>query len=130
MNTDYFDYMQQKFYLLSVKCRRLFSYESTDRSLEVAVEETFEKLQRMEGGNVYAVFKYEPVMLEVMTELSERLKGKYPNIQQLPAFMRQLEEGDIFIRHQAGAPLPDLKRTIIKVLAPMKLKTEELLPYS
>lgn len=117
MNTDYFDYMPQKFYLLSVKCRRLFSYESTDRSLEVAVEETFEKLPRMEGGNVYAVFKYEPVMLEVMTELSERLKGKYPNIQQLPAFMRQLEEGDIFIRHQAGAPLPDLKRTIIKVLA-------------
>lgn len=117
MSTDYFDYMPQKFYLLSVKYRRLFSYESADRSLEAVVEEAFEKLPRLEGGNVYAVFKYEPEMLKVMTELSERLKKQYPNVQQLPAFMRQLEVGDIFIRHQAGAPLPDLKRTIIKVLA-------------
>ena len=117
MNTDYFDYMPQKFYLLSVKNRRLFSYESADRSIEMAVEEAFEKLPRLEGGNVYAVFKYEPVMLKVMMELSEMLKKQYPNIQQLPAFMRKLEVGDIFIRHQAGAPLPDLKRTIIKVLA-------------
>lgn len=57
MNTDYFDNMPQKFYLLSVKCRRLFTYESTDRSLEMAVEEAFEKLPRLEGGNVYPVFE-------------------------------------------------------------------------
>ena len=66
MNTDYFDYMPQKFYLLSVKNRRLFSYESADRSLETAVEEAFERLPRLEGGNVYAVFRYEPVMLKVV----------------------------------------------------------------
>ena len=80
MNTDYYNYMPQKFYLLSVKCRRLFSYESADRRLEAAVEEAFEKLPRLEGGNVYAVFKYEPMMLKVMTELSEHLKKQYPNI--------------------------------------------------
>lgn len=126
MNTDYFDYMPQRFYLLSVKSRRLFSFQSADRSLEAAVEEAFERLPRLEGGNVYAVFRYEPVMLKVMTELAEQLKKQYPNIQQLPAFMRQLEKGDIFIRHQAGAPLPDLKRTIIKVMALTKGRDTQL----
>ena len=126
MNTDYFDYIPQRFYLLSEKSRRLFSFQSADRSLEAAVEEAFERLPRLEGGNVYAVFRYEPVMLKVMTELAEQLKKQYRNIQQLPAFMRQLEKGDIFIRHQAGAPLPDLKRTIIKVLALTKGRDTQL----
>ena len=66
MNTDYFDYKPQRFYLLSVKSRRLFSFQSADRSLEAAVEEAFERLPRLEGGNVYAVFRYEPVMLKVL----------------------------------------------------------------
>lgn len=117
MNADYFDHMPQKFYLLSVKNRRLFSYESVDRKLEVAIEEAFNKLPRLEGGNVYAEFKYQPLMLKVMTELSESLKGQYPEVQQLPAYMRQLEEGDIFFRQQVWAPMPDLKRTLAKLRA-------------
>lgn len=64
MNTDYFDYIPQRFYLLSEKSRRLFSFQSADRSLEAAVEEAFERLPRLEGGNVYAVFRYEPVILK------------------------------------------------------------------
>jgi hypothetical protein len=112
MNEDFFDIYPQKFYLLSVKCRRLMTFESADRSLEQAVEEAFGKLSRTVGGNVHAEYVYEPSMLEVMNELSEKWKSKYPSIQQLPAFLRQLKEGDLFIRHQAWAPLPDLKRSL------------------
>lgn len=111
---DFYDLHPQKFYLLSSKSRRLFTYESTDRSLENAVENAFEKLPKIKGGNIYAVFRYEKTMLDVMTELSEKLKEEHPSIQQLPAYFRRLEEGDVFIRHQAWAPLCDLKRSIIK----------------
>lgn len=117
MNTDYFDIRPQKFYLLSVNCRRLMSFESADHSLEQAVEDAFEKLPRAVGGNVHAEYVYESSMLEVMNELSEKWKTHYPNVQQLPAYLRQLKEGDLFIRHQAWAPLPDLKRSLAKLKA-------------
>ena len=114
---DIFDIYPQKFYLLSRKCRKLFSFESDERSLEHYVEEAFERLPRIEGGNVYAEFRFEKSMLDTMTRLSDSLKSKYPSIQQLPAFFKTLNEGDVFIRHQAWAPLCDLKRSIIKIKA-------------
>lgn len=117
MRAEFFDTHPQKFYLLSVNCRRLMSFESTDHSLEQAVEEAFEQLPRAVGGNVHAEYVYEPSMLEVMNEFSENWKARYPNVQQLPAFMRQLKEGDLFIRHQAWAPLPDLKRSLATLKA-------------
>ena len=114
---DYFDLRPQKFYLLSAKARKLLSFASDDKLLENAVEEAFAKLPKVEGGNVYAIFRYEPMMLKVMMELSDRFKDKYSCIQSLPSFMRQLEEGDVFIRHQAWTTLPDLKRSMIKLKA-------------
>lgn len=117
MKADFFDARPQKFYLLSVNCRRLLSFESADHSLEQAVEEAFGKLSRTVGGNVHAEYVYEPSMLEVMNEFSEKWKLQYPCVQQLPAFLRQLKEGDLFIRHQAWAPLPDLKRSLITLKA-------------
>ena len=114
---DYYSLFPQKFYLLSSKSRRLFTYESSDRSLENAVENAFERLHKIEGGNIYAVFRYEKTMLDVMAELSEKLKVEHPSIQQLPAYLRKLEEGDVFIRHKAWASLCDLKRSIIKLKA-------------
>lgn len=114
---DHYSIWPQRFYLFSHKSRRLFSYESADRRLENEVEEAFGRLPKKEGGNVHAVFIFEASMLEVMTDLSERMKADYPQIQQLPAFFRQLQEGDIFIRHKAWAPLCDLKRSIIHIKA-------------
>ena len=114
---DYFDYRPQRFYLLASSCRRLFSFESTDRTLEHAVEEAFAKIPKIIGGNVYALYKFIPSMLEVMNKLSEQWKSLCPNVQHLPSFFRQLKENDIFIRHQAWAPLCDLKRSLIKLRA-------------
>ena len=117
MTAEFFDTHPQKFYLLSVNCRRLMSFESADHSLELAVEEAFENLPRAVGGNVHAEYVYEPSMLAVMNELSEKWKERYPHVQQLSAFLRQLKEGDLFIRHQAWAPLPDLKRSLATLKA-------------
>lgn len=114
---DYFDYRPQRFYLLAARCRRLFSFESANRVLEHSVEEAFGFLPKIEGGNVYALYRFDSSILEVMNELSEKWKSQYPNIQQLASFFRQLEENDIFIRHQAWAPLCDLKRSVIKLKA-------------
>lgn len=111
------DLDRQKFYLLSFKCRRLFSFQSEDGELETEVENFFEHLPKMQGGNVYAEFKYEYSMLQGAIDLSDRLKSSHPSIQQLPSYFKQLSEGDYFIRHRADAPLIDLKRSIVKAQA-------------
>jgi hypothetical protein len=114
---DSHDIYSQKFYLLSAKSRRLMSFESPDRSLEQEVENFFQQIPKLQGGNIFAIYRYEASMLQTATELSNRLKGQYPNIQQLPVYFRQIVEGDYFIRHNAKAPLPDLRRSIIQVQA-------------
>lgn len=116
MGVDYFDIRPQEFYLLSVNNRRLFTFFSPDHSLEKAVEDAFERLPKF-GGNVHAEFVYDSSMLGVMNELSEKWKSQYPCVQQLPSFLKQLKEGDLFIRHQAWAPLPDLKRSLATLKA-------------
>lgn len=114
---DCFGLFQQKFYLLSGKSRQLFSFVSEDGGLEKAVEDVFENMSKIEGGNVYSMFSYESSMLKDMMELSMRYKTDYPCIQQLPTYFKKLNEGDVFIRHKAWAPLCDLKRSIIKLRA-------------
>lgn len=114
---DYFDYRPQKFYLLSREKRRLFSFVSEDRSVEKAVENAFAQLPRIEGGNIYAVYRYKPLVLKVMTELSEKLKVRVPNIQQLPSYFKGFKDNDIFIRHNSSVPVIDIRRTLIKINA-------------
>lgn len=114
---DYFDYRTQKFYLFSREKRRLFSFVSKDRSVEKAVENAFAQLPRIEGGNIYALYKYSPLVLEIMTELSEKYKDHYLNIQQLPSFFKGFNDNDVFIRHKATVPLIDIRRTLIKIKA-------------
>ena len=117
MTLSFFDTHPQRFYLLSVNCRRLLSFESPDHQLEQDVEDAFSKLPCRQGGNVHAEFEYDPCMLQVMDELSARWKDKYLHIQQLPAFMRQMKDGEMFIRHQSWAPMIDLKRSLISLRA-------------
>lgn len=114
---DLFDIYPQKFYLLSVRNRRLFSYSSPDHSLEQAVEEAFSHITRMEGGNIHAVYRYDTSCLSVMTELADKYKREYPHIQQLPAYFKQCKDGEYIIRQNAEMPLFDLKSSIVQITA-------------
>lgn len=114
---DYFDYRPQKFYLLSREKRRLFSFVSEDRSVENAVENAFAKLPRIEGGNIYALYRFSPLVLEVMAELSEKLKVHVCNIQQLPSYFKGFRDNDVFIRHNASVDIIDIRRSLIKIKA-------------
>lgn len=114
---DFYDKYPQRFYLLSVRSNRLFSFISEDRTLENEVEQFFEQLPKVEGGNLHAEFRFETSMLEAAITLSDRLKDAYPSIQQLPTYFRQLAEGDYFVRQNASVPLLDIKRSIIRVKA-------------
>ena len=124
---DYFDFMPQKFYLLSCNSRRLFSFESSDRTLEKSVEQAFSKIRPITGGNVYAEYRFKAYMLDIITELSERLKERYKNIQQLVSFFKHLKDNDFFIRQQAWVQCIDIKRSIIKLTAISKNKSPVIL---
>lgn len=112
---DFFDIYPQKFYLLSAHNKRLMEFTSPNHELEQAVEDAFSNIKRIEGGNVYAMYQYNADTLRVMTELSDTYKQNYPNVQQLPSYFKDFQDGDYFIRHQSWASLIDLKRSIIKL---------------
>lgn len=114
---DLFDIHPQKFYLLSVHNRRLFSYSSSDHHLEQAVEDAFCRIKRIEGGNLHAIYQCDANTLTCMTELADKYKEKYPEIQQLPAYFKQCEEGEYIIRQNAETPLFDLKSSIVQLTA-------------
>lgn len=114
---DLFDIHPQSFYLFSKNSRKLLSFSSPDHSLEKAIDEAFDKIINVEGGNVHAIFRYEPQMLDVMNDLEAKYGAAYPKVKALPAFMRQLNEGELFIRHQSWAPDADLMRTYIQLRA-------------
>lgn len=106
MNTIY-ETFTEKFYLLSIKNRRLIDLnsKSKERTLEQEVEKAFSQLPIREGGNIYAVYVYDSSVMAIMNKLSNRFKIQYPQIQQLPAYFKDFKEGDVFIRHNYSAPL-------------------------
>lgn len=110
-----YDTYPERFYLLSTRCRKLISLESQDHFLEEEVEKAFAKLPIVEGGNIYALYKYDSSVKVTMDELSKRFKSQYPQVQQLSAYFKDFVDGDYFIKHNSAAPLSDLKRTIIKL---------------
>lgn len=112
-----FDSCSQHFYLLSLHCSRKFIFDSDDGVLEEEISRFFENLNVVCGGNIYAEYSFEDSMLQSAYDLSERLKIRYPSIQQLPAFFKTLKVGDYFIRHHAAAPILDLKRSLVKIEA-------------
>lgn len=112
-----YDTYPERFYLLSTRCRKLISLESQDHFLEEEVEKAFAKLPIVEGGNIYALYKYDSSVKATMDELSKRFKSQYPQVQQLSAYFKDFVDGDYFIKHNSAAPLSDLKRTIIKLKA-------------
>lgn len=118
MNTIY-ETFTEKFYLLSIKNRRLIDLnsKSKERTLEQEVEKAFSQLPIREGGNIYAVYVYDSSVMAIMNKLSNRFKIQYPQIQQLPAYFKDFKEGDVFIRHNYSAPLIDIKRSMIKIKA-------------
>ena len=118
MNTIH-DIYPEKFYLLSIKNRRLIDLnsKSEERILEHEVEKAFSSLPIRQGGNIYAIYVYDSSVMDVMNELSSRFKSQYPQIQQLPAYFKNFKDGDIFIRHNSSAPMIDIKRSMIKINA-------------
>lgn len=118
MNTIY-DAYPEKFYLLSIHNRRLIDLDSKseERILEEEVEKAFSKLPGHVGGNIYAIYVYDSTVMDVMSELSNRFKFKYPQIQQLPAYFKNFKDGDTFIKHNFSAPMLDIKRSIMRIKA-------------
>lgn len=112
-----FDIYPQKFYLLSPKRRTLIDFSKADHAFAEAVDNAFDSIKPIEGGNVHALYSYSDMVLKVMRDLSEKYKEQYPIVQQLPSFFRGFEEGDYFIRQRTNVSLSDLKRSIIETEA-------------
>ena len=109
-----FDIEPQKFYLLSPKRRTLIDFSMADHSFAQEVDDAFKKIKAERGGNIKAVYCYYPQVLEVMQALSDKYKTQYPNVQQLPAYFKDFEEGDYFIRQRTSVSILDLKRSILE----------------
>ena len=114
---DIYDIHPLKFYLFSVRNRRLFDFSTSEHILEKAVEKVFNRMKRIKGGNIYAVYQYEDNILSVMKEFADKYKTQYPQAQQLPAYFKQCKEGEYIIRQSIFVPLFCLKSSIVKVLA-------------
>lgn len=114
---EIYDIHPLKFYLLSVRNRRLFDFSTSEHILEKDVENAFNRLKRIEGGNIYAVYQYEECILPVMNELADKYKAQYPQVQQLPTYFKQCKKGEYIIRQSIFVPLFDLKSSIVKVFA-------------
>ena len=114
---DIYDIHPLKFYLLSVRNHRLFDFSTSEHILEKAVENAFNCMKRIEGGNIYAVYQYEECILLVMNELADKYKAQYPQVQQLPAYFKQCKKGEYIIRQSISVPLFNLKSSIVKVFA-------------
>ena len=117
MQSSIYDIHPQRFFLLSARNRRLFEFFSPGHILEKAVEDAFNCIKRVEGGNIHAVYEYDPSMLTIMNELADKYKDQYPQVQQLPAYFKQCKDGEYIIRQGTSVSLFDLKSSIVKVLA-------------
>ncbi len=111
---DIFDIHPQKFYLLSPKKRTLIDFSTADYVFAKEVDEVFNNIRAIQGGNIHALYRYNSQILEVMQVLSDKYKGRYPNVQQLPAYFKGFVDGDYFIRQRANVSLMDLKRSILE----------------
>lgn len=109
-----FDIHPQKFYLLSPKKRTLIDFSTADHDFAKEVDQVFDSIKAIQGGNIHAVYCYYSQILEVMQNLSDKYKDKYPNVQQLPAYFKGLEDGDYFIRQRTNVSLMDLKRSVLE----------------
>lgn len=111
---DIFDIYPQKFYLLSPNKRTLIDFTTADHGLAKEIDRVFGSIRVIQGGNIHAVYRYYPQILEVMQALSNKYKTRYPNIQQLPSYFKGFEDGDYFIRQRTDVSLIDLKRAILE----------------
>ena len=111
---DLFDIHPQKFYLLSPKKRTLIDFSKADHSFAQEVDDVFDRIRALEGGNIQALYCYTPLVLESMQALAAKYKDQYPNVQQLPKYFKDFEEGDYFIRQRTSVSILDLKRSILE----------------
>lgn len=95
-------------------------YHSEDGSLEQSIEYAFSQFERIEGGNIYALYKKTERTVEIMMELEkkydEQTKGA---IRRLTRFFadKKIALGDFFIRQMTSAPIPDQIRSYNKMYA-------------
>ena len=111
---DVFDIEPQKFYLLSPKGRTLIDFSLADHSFAQEVDDVFDNIKAVQGGNIQALYCYTPLVLESMQALAAKYKDQYPNVQQLPKYFKDFEEGDYFIRQRTSVSILDLKRSILE----------------
>ena len=111
---DIFDIEPQKFYLLSPKRRALIDFSLADHSFAQEVDDLFDSIKAVQGGNIRAVYCYTPLVLEAMQAFADKYKDQYPNVQQLPKYFKYFEEGDYFIRQRTSVSILDLKRSILE----------------
>lgn len=111
---DIFDIHPQKFYLLSPKKRTLIDFSATDYGFAEEIDQVFDSIRTIQGGNIHAVYCFYSQILEVMQDLSDKYKDRYPNVQQLPAYFKGFVDGDYFIRQRTNVSLLDLKRSILE----------------
>lgn len=111
---DTFDIYPQKFYLLSTKRRTLIDFSSADHEFATAVDQAFDKMKCILGGNIHAVYQFEPEVLDIMQSLSDSYKKRYPYVQQLPKYFKGFESGDYFIRQKSSVSLLDMKRAVLE----------------
>lgn len=112
--SDLYDIVPQKFYLLSPKKRSLIDFSSADHAFAKKVDNLFDNIKKEIGGNIHAVYRFEPNMLDAIYQFSEENKKEYPFVQQLPKYFKGFDEGDYFIRQKSDVPLIDLKRAILE----------------
>lgn len=112
---DIFDLYPQKFYLLSTNRRELFDFSSANHEFALVIEDLFNSIEIIQGGNIHALYYYKPKMLELVQTVTKKYKIKYPYVQKLSKYFKSLTEGDFFIRQKYNVPLLDLKRVILEV---------------
>ena len=111
---DIFDIHPQKFYLLSPKKRTLIDFSTADHSFAEEIDQAFDSIKAISGGNIHAVYRYYSQISEVMRNLSDKYKDRYPNVRQLPAYFKGFVDGDYFIRQRTNVSLMDLKRSVLE----------------
>ena len=102
-----------EFYLMYGTTILTLSFDSADGSLENDIEQSFDKLRRIEGGNVYSLFQ----MTEGADAVMASLENKYAGNVELRRLTRtvstsKIPVGSYFIKHLTSSPLPDHLRSL------------------
>ena len=96
-----FDIHPQKFYLLSPKKRTLIDFSTADHDFAKEVDQVFDSIKAIQGGNIHAVYCYYSQILEVMQNLSDKYKDNILTFSNYRLILKDLRMVIIsFVREQ------------------------------